>query len=311
MKTPETVAWVELNPVPLLDKIRSARPYKIPKGYLSWRSLSALVTIAATVFDKPGHDPQARTVFWRMVLWLIQDAPLYCISAELLEAFAQTDILDRPGLLQGLEAPIPTFILLPPIGALKTPAGDAVEYMIIHVSDRRYPERSRGKSAEFAIDLPRLEHQEEIVVHCGVSDESGIVWFGGIGVLPDGSLQFEKNITDEHEAGDPAFMAMMRSLSLQAILALQYQPELLSDEPPPPRPKGFSRSKQPQPTCRSPRWLGKDFKAKTQDSAPGTGTHASPRTHWRRGHLRRVAIGEGRCDRKVVWIQPRLINGEA
>jgi hypothetical protein len=41
----------------------------------------------------------------------------------------------------------------------------------------------------------------------------------------------------------------------------------------------------------------------------GTGNHKRP--HWRRGHWRRASIGHGRVDRKFVWIEPILINGQA
>lgn len=46
--------------------------------------------------------------------------------------------------------------------------------------------------------------------------------------------------------------------------------------------------------------------------APGreTGTHASPRMHWRRGHYRNQPVGPGRKERKNIWIEPCLIGAE-
>ena len=38
------------------------------------------------------------------------------------------------------------------------------------------------------------------------------------------------------------------------------------------------------------------------------GTQASPRLHWRRGHIRRQAHGLGRAERKLIWIEPMLIG---
>jgi len=32
------------------------------------------------------------------------------------------------------------------------------------------------------------------------------------------------------------------------------------------------------------------------------------KTHWRRGHFRRIRIGEGRTEVKIGWIQPSLVN---
>lgn len=39
-----------------------------------------------------------------------------------------------------------------------------------------------------------------------------------------------------------------------------------------------------------------------------TNTHASPITHWRRGHWRNQPCGEKLQDSKIIWIQPTLIN---
>jgi hypothetical protein len=40
-----------------------------------------------------------------------------------------------------------------------------------------------------------------------------------------------------------------------------------------------------------------------------TGNHRRP--HWRRGHWRAAAVGQGRTQRKHIWIRPMLINGHA
>jgi len=55
----------------------------------------------------------------------------------------------------------------------------------------------------------------------------------------------------------------------------------------------------------SPKWVGQRHR---RDTDTIKGTHASPRTHWRRGHWRNQAIGEGRISRKRLWIKPMLIN---
>lgn len=38
------------------------------------------------------------------------------------------------------------------------------------------------------------------------------------------------------------------------------------------------------------------------------GSHASPEAHWRRGHWRQQVHGHGRSDRKLIWIEPTLVN---
>ncbi|HXA24424.1 MAG TPA: hypothetical protein VNW90_19225 [Acetobacteraceae bacterium] len=44
--------------------------------------------------------------------------------------------------------------------------------------------------------------------------------------------------------------------------------------------------------------------------ARATGTHASPRLHWRRGHYRNQPVGVGRKERKIIWLEPCLIGAE-
>jgi len=55
----------------------------------------------------------------------------------------------------------------------------------------------------------------------------------------------------------------------------------------------------------SPKWVGQRHR---RDADTVKGTHASPRTHWRRGHWRNHAVGEGRLSRRRLWIKPMLIN---
>lgn len=43
-------------------------------------------------------------------------------------------------------------------------------------------------------------------------------------------------------------------------------------------------------------------------SRAGDGTHASPITHLRRAHFRRVPVGPGGQDREVRWIRPTIVN---
>jgi hypothetical protein len=66
--------------------------------------------------------------------------------------------------------------------------------------------------------------------------------------------------------------------------------------------KGKSRSE-----LWSPNIIGAKYRVLRERTEP-TGTHASPRLHWRRGHLRNQAHGPGRSLRKLAWIEPTLIG---
>lgn len=55
-----------------------------------------------------------------------------------------------------------------------------------------------------------------------------------------------------------------------------------------------------------PNFIGLGYRAERPPTP--TGTHESPRMHWRRGHLRRVRFGKGRTEVRTVWIEPVLVN---
>lgn len=57
----------------------------------------------------------------------------------------------------------------------------------------------------------------------------------------------------------------------------------------------------------SPNVIGRTYRVLQANTGP-TGTHASPRLHWRRGHLRNQPHGQGRTLRKLLWIEPMLIG---
>jgi hypothetical protein len=58
----------------------------------------------------------------------------------------------------------------------------------------------------------------------------------------------------------------------------------------------------------SPRWLGRTYRLPARP--PGGGTHASPRAHMRRGHIRTVRCGPGRTDARIVHILPTWVCAE-
>jgi hypothetical protein len=254
----QTVKKIEEQHPPLLARIRIARPYKIPKGYLSWRSLSTFLCAAPGMVSlaKPDDLPGI-TIPHRLSLWLVQDAPIYCLTQELIDAFAQTDVLDLNNLFQDFETPIPTLLLLPPMDiGFTTPAGNLVKFIICHLSDHRFPERSYGFSKEFGFRVNFLDHLNDRLIHCGAVDEAGIFWFAGMGIEFDGSINFEGGQSEgsaSFEDGDDRFLNTLRSLVLQCFLALQYQPELLSDVELPTQKKGFSKPNEQEPsygTCK-------------------------------------------------------------
>lgn len=59
----------------------------------------------------------------------------------------------------------------------------------------------------------------------------------------------------------------------------------------------------------APNYVGRAYKTQRADKGAGAGgTHASPRLHWRRGHMRKQLYGEKRALSKIIWLEPCLVG---
>lgn len=58
-----------------------------------------------------------------------------------------------------------------------------------------------------------------------------------------------------------------------------------------------------------PQVIGEGYKPKVIRNYETTGTHASPRTHWRSGHWRQHMVGSRKePQHKTIWVEPVLVN---
>jgi hypothetical protein len=319
------------NPVTkeILDRIRKIH-YKIPESYKQWNELTNSIASDLTLFSsKLTIDLQSlidRTTYassYLTSLWMIKDAPMYCITKDILDSLLQTDINEVEKILPNLPIAIPTFLMLFPKQGLTTPSGDFIEYMVVHVVEKDKPYNSFGTSRAYPdIILKKPIFFSNLSVHCGAIDnhKPGYCWSANLILNPDGTISYEKggdvgfgelnmNLEDEE------FTNTLRSLSLQILFLLAYEPELFADvgnlDLVQVSGRGFAKpSAADVVTTRYPRWLGKNYKLNIENSSQniGGGTHRSPIGHWRKGHWKRVAIGKGRIERKLVWIRPLRVN---
>lgn len=150
-------------------------------------------------------------------------------------------------------------------------------------------------------DQPRLEISE-------IED--------GMAVATGGHLQIVQNQDAELQ-----FIASFRDLALQCLLLMQTKPELITtgetlSSSQAMKGKGFGRSSASSDPLLSPNWIGKNYVIKTEGSSKrkkpkGAQVRASPRTHWRRGHYKRVLYGPMDADERpfyMDWREPKLIN---
>lgn len=106
------------------------------------------------------------------------------------------------------------------------------------------------------------------------------------------------------------FNNYLQSIFLRLILVMECRPELVDTESQVIRVNlGFAKNKAKD--FYEPLWIGKNYRLQREDTSDKGGNHASPRVHWRRGYLRNQPYGEGRQQRKLVWIEPVVVMGKA
>lgn len=101
------------------------------------------------------------------------------------------------------------------------------------------------------------------------------------------------------------FIHNLNDLILKMLLFLQVYPDILNELIVNESSK-IHLPKNKKNLKRSPRWIKNTQLVSISYSAKGS--HRSPKTHFRRGHIKRVAIGEGRKERKWIWIKPTIVN---
>jgi hypothetical protein len=90
------------------------------------------------------------------------------------------------------------------------------------------------------------------------------------------------------------------NLALTLALLMQAQPGLITSDEAPRR----VSTREGRPIVAA-KWIGRSYRLRRE---PGVGSHAAPRMHWRNGHWRRQPYGEGATLRKLIWIEPVLVN---
>jgi hypothetical protein len=296
-----------------LSFVRRERPYKIPTRYLEWRYISSIIAAALVAIDNKLIQENDLATFLhshRLALWLIKQAPIYCLSESIIEAFEGTDIECKPDILRMLKPSMYSFLLLFPKGLIKSGENSPVEFATVNVSDKEKPEEAHGSYKGF--EVPYLAHEHDINIHFSCIDNDGNVFFSGMGLYPDGTVKYNEKDElglNKSEDADRQFLKKMRSLVLQTLFVLQYEPELLTEPSANSYTvsgKGFASSKlvEKEVTLK-PRILSFAESKPRSKSIPLGGTHASPRPHPRRGHWRRIGDEN---NRKLAWVKPAFVG---
>ena len=297
----------------LLAKIRIDRTYKMPPNYINWQILSGIVAIAISTCspDYAKIDVSAFIHSYRTALWFAQNAPIYCLTPEIIEAFDRTDALHKPSILAGWQPSLPTFMLAIPKGLIYTPEGGKIDCLTVSCSDSIRPEWNRGRWKNIEIEPFNLKHSLYFQI-CTI-DTQETVWTSGTAIGLDGALIYDETSSiGKHtmSVADKEFIQRIRNLVINVLLTLEFS-SLLTDvtkTETETKNKGFAIT-QPSSSTRYPRWLGKNYQPKSISNS-NCSTHLSPCIHWRRGHWRVLESGEGKRwkEAKRLWIEPVLVN---
>ncbi|MEM9814969.1 MAG: hypothetical protein AAF827_00945 [Cyanobacteria bacterium P01_D01_bin.6] len=305
-------------PKSFLDKVMHR--YSSVKGCTKWSEI-ALYALAVAKANEliPSYkiDWTTHTQTIAVNAILNEPIPCYAIKPELADAFNETDLSDSMPMIQrDLRHRL---IMLPRSSFFIDPEGiRAIAAFVTHLSmSERIEESLYVKS----LGITHIYGQKELEPSSILGDNIAVTLFSESGEsysslfnIRDGNVIFNSpeigGLNENLSVNETNWLHHVAGIIYQALLyAQQITPIEVSE----PKSKGFGKASKEKDGFSSlrPRLIGADYVIKkiiSSNDASG-GTHASPRTHWRRGHYRRVAIGEGRNERKTVWIEPTLVNG--
>ena len=283
------------------------RRYRNPHGYLEWErcaaELSAVTDTLAQDFNALPWAPKILTAL--SAGFCLDQGPIYWLRESLAQALWHSDLpAQLPELKQSVKR---SLILFPHAQWLADPDGFIPRYVIVQHLLKGEP-LAPLFLRDLKIDLvgpPHDQIQWATPLPTGGAYAQSSSLLGNELESKPNTIEPDSQTTDaEHQ-----WLGRITQLIYQCLLLLQLKPDFI-DESTVASSTGKTKKKLTRKErLLDPRWLGTGFEIRTtRNREPSSGTHASPMTHWRRGHWKRVAVGEGRKERKIVWIQPTLVN---
>lgn len=301
----------------LLYQRLASRCYATPAGYASYSIVVERLASDFALMNLGTPDDYAASLSIAISAYLAEiQAPVYWLSQALADSLQHTTL---PSWIGDMKRPIPGAILMLPPDLIQTPDGESVDHVaFVHCLrgettiaqdggcqlDHIYWTTRLPSSTVYSRDIPLKLNEEQ-------SQD----------LFPRERLEY--NVDQVDADAETAFTRTIDQLLVQTLLIMQLRPDLLEvgAEIKSSRGRGFSSVRSTE-TKFSPNWIGKSYQtpiveepqredAVARDTTE-TGisrTHASPRSHWRRGHLRRVLVGpREQGQREWRWIEAVLVN---
>lgn len=313
---------------PDLMKLFYPRIYENIGAYHSPKVCAAYLANVVAETERYGfhRSPAAYRAMMPALPYLIQHkTPLLFIAPELLEAIQRTDFADDISWVD-MKLPYEHGVFVLPKGALVHPE-DGEVCMII------WSRNFKGSYPMPFAGVPEIQIMNDAMVISGLCADNAIWYDSTVGADVRQTIRLrnlfyrkegerypsrQKNspLDSDLEEKDEDFLEKMGVVAFGTLLALNARPELL--ETGKLLRKVSGKGDKPPREFWSPNVIGLKYKAKRavakivdlQFVTPSRekGSHASPRMHWRRGHFRSQPVGQGRRERKVIWLEPMLIG---
>lgn len=301
------------------------------KGYPKYDHIAELLashlfTVSHTPFEDIVKDRAFSTIVRLSYMAANYDIATYALTSDLFEAFQHTEL--PKNICQGLKQVIPFGFLLFPNSGLRTPDNLHLDWVLFNhrivgnkLPDMYFSDANIILEHEVS-DVPRLHWGTSFnnamcySSECDLPEDESEPQIGDLAIRSDEYQIKKADIDEKYKKIETDFVTSVDKIILQTLLYLQLYPNDIELVQTLPEAKGigFGRNSKITPkTNKNVLVIGNKFVQK-RDYTPHTnsvckgGSHASPSTHWRIGHYRKVPCGKNGQDRKITWIRPVLVN---
>lgn len=293
------------------------RRYNNIGQYSSPKLIAAYFTHAMWEAHKMGiHNAGTaiRLMLPGLISMITMKMPNFFLSPGLLDAIKQTDYKD-PIDWMALKLPFEHGVIILPKGAVTHPVDGYVSHIMwSRLTKMVYPMMG---------NIPNIEITRDSFCFVALCPETG-TWYDsnitaefretltlnnifyrpkhGEPSLMDGDLPLSAPTDQKLKSEDAPFLELLAVILFGTLLAMNCRPELVEMG------RRETLAKKRDGTALeywSPNIIGGRYQVKR---VPGKGIHASPVWHWRRGFYRNQVCGPGLRDRRVMWIEPTMVN---
>lgn len=267
------------------------------------------------------HDPAyIGMLHSAYMVWKNPSFPVYAIKPDLANAFMHTQ---TPTHVCRMNKMFDIALFLLPSDLIKNPDNSPCEWLLITQFEpgdiEKYNPDYRGFLAKITgINEVKIDIQEGL--NAGenklrwATNISGLYSYTNVMALPKNSDHpitgafISRGFSSLNLETEVDFTNKINSLVLQTMLYMQL-PKQVEDLPVPTETTSIHRTHGFDPNSpKEPIWIGLEYRERTIKKQHLGGSHASPVTHWRRGHWRNAGNATAN-EPRITWIRPTIVNG--